>query len=781
MKRKLLPWLLLVPGLGLFAQNLPEMIHLSPDGHRLMTGGVTPDGIYTEAQVQDIKLWFSQANYLQSLENNYDSGTDLAATLIINGDTLASPVGVRYKGTTSYFMNPDDKKSFNISLDFEDPDQDYEGHTTLNLNCGYLDPSAMREVLYLHNIRQHTPAAKGNYTVLSVNGNDWGLYENVEQLDDKFMREWFLSDNGTRWRAIKPGSFQPGPGGGPGGPFGTGYSSLNYLGTDTTEYQDFYTLKKSNKNNPWDDLVTVTDILENTPLATLESAINEKMDLDRTLWFLAQEILYSDDDGYVFKGGMDYYLWWESETDRMTPLEYDGNTVMEQANTGWGPFYHQNDDRYPLLFRLLDVPAIRQRYLAHVRTLLSENFTQDQLNEQIDTYFDLISTHVQNDPIAIYSYNEFLTSKEYLKTFVQGKRNLFLANTEVTQPAPVISNVKWQVDGNDWQSPDPGETVLVTAQVASPVAGIAAVQLYFATGIVGAFSTIPMFDDGAHDDGNAGDGLYGAAIPAQGNGTYARFYVEAIAANPAAARTYYPSGAEHDVFFYRTGITETVATEIVINELMASNTATAADEAGEFDDWIELYNKSDNTLSLSGWYLTDSDLDLTKWAFPQGTELGAHEYLIVWADNDTEQGDLHATFKLAAEGETLWLIDPELRIAQEIAFGQQEPDQGYARIPNGTGDFVLKNPTFGFNNEAATATEGIVSNVSFYIYPNPAQVAFTILREDPAVEKVLIYDVLGKEVFTSVAGQRLEVVTSGWAKGVYFIRIRDEVKRVVVE
>ncbi len=783
MKQIPFTWLFVLPCFALSAQDLPEMMHLSPDGHRLITGGLASTGFYDESQIQDIEIWFAQPNYLSLLSTNYTSGTDIPATLIINGDTLPSPVGVRYKGQTSYFMNNNTKKSFNLTLDYEDPDQDHEGFTTLNLNCGYLDPSSMREILYLHSIRNHTPAAKGNYTLLSINGEAWGLYENVQQLDDQFINSWFLSDEGTRWRAVKPGNFTPGgPGGGQGGPFGTGYSSLNYLGSDTTEYQDFYTLKKSTKSHPWDDLRDVCDVLENTPLATLEAAIEEKLDLDRTLWFLAQEILYSDDDGYVFKGGMDYYLWWDEITGRMTPLEYDGNTVMEQQNAGWGPFYHQTDDRYPLLYRLLAVPSIRQRYLAHVRTLLNADFTQAAMDERIDYYFDLIQTAVQDDPNAIYSYNTFVSGKDYLKTFVQQKRNLYLNNSEVSQPAPAISDVKWTVNGTDWQEPDPDQTAWVTATVSSPIAGIAAVHLFLATGFDGHFSSIAMYDDGAHSDAGAGDGIYGAAIPQQGNGTYVRFYVEAIANNPATARTYAPAGAEHDVYFFRVGITETVSSDVVVNELMASNTAAVADEAGEYDDWVEFFNTGAQPVDLTGWHLTDSDLDLTQWTFPQGTVLQPGQYLIIWADSDEEQGALHASFKLGADGETLWLIDPELRIAQEIAFDEQETDLSFSRIPNGTGDFIIKTPTFGFNNEATTADETpVVATEGFGLYPNPTKAFVRVVHSSPVVTRIDMYDALGHAVYTSSFSQSVDIDVSLWPEGIYIVRVGNEVKKLVVQ
>ncbi|MBK8921928.1 MAG: hypothetical protein IPM81_10500 [Saprospirales bacterium] len=75
---------------------------------------------------------------------------------------------------------------------------------------------------------------------------------------------------------------------------------------------------------------------------------------------------------------MDYYVYYEVETGRMTPLEYDGNSVMKANAANWLPFYNESKVNYPLLNRLLAVPIWRQRYLAHLRTII-----QDEMNPTV--------------------------------------------------------------------------------------------------------------------------------------------------------------------------------------------------------------------------------------------------------------------------------------------------------------------------------------------------------------------------------------------------------------
>lgn len=87
------------------------------------------------------------------------------------------------------------------------------------------------------------------------------------------------------------------------------------------------------------------------------------------------------------------------------------------------------------------------------------------------------------------------------------------------------------------------------------------------------------------------------------------------------------------------GFTQSLA----INEIMTSNGSTMADEDGDYEDWIELYNYGAEAISLAGYGLTDDESNLFRWVFPNVT-INPGEYLIVWAsgkDRRPNQGDLN--------------------------------------------------------------------------------------------------------------------------------------------
>ena len=75
-----------------------------------------------------------------------------------------------------------------------------------------------------------------------------------------------------------------------------------------------------------------------------------------------------------------------------------------------------------------------------------------------------------------------------------------------------------------------------------------------------------------------------------------------------------------------------LAGDLVINEFMASNSSSLADEDGDFTDWVEIRNVSAGAVDLAGWYLTDDAADLTKWQFPSVT-VNANDYLVLFASS----------------------------------------------------------------------------------------------------------------------------------------------------
>jgi hypothetical protein len=99
---------------------------------------------------------------------------------------------------------------------------------------------------------------------------------------------------------------------------------------------------------------------------------------------------------------------------------------------------------------------------------------------------------------------------------------------------------------------------------------------------------------------------------------------------------------------------------VVINEAVSSN-AEFEDEDGDSEDWFELYNHSNESVSLAGWTVSDDPMKPKMWQFPDVT-LAPGAYLVVWAsdkDRAVSGRPLHTNFKISSSGETLYLYDDQ--------------------------------------------------------------------------------------------------------------------------
>lgn len=167
------------------------------------------------------------------------------------------------------------------------------------------------------------------------------------------------------------------------------------------------------------------------------------------------------------------------------------------------------------------------------------------------------------------------------------------------------------------------------------------------------------------------------------------------------------------------GMTNGYYANLKINEFMASNTSAIADEYGEFDDWIELFHTGgEDSAIIINYYLSDDPEYPKKWQLPN-VFLQAGEYVLIWADNQTEQGKFHANFKLDDDGEMISLYDGDGNIVLDsIIFNSQSADISLGRFPNASNSWAYFTiPSPGDYNLPTSVDENISPQLK--AYPNP--------------------------------------------------------------
>ncbi|MFH1009287.1 MAG: CotH kinase family protein [Candidatus Latescibacterota bacterium] len=237
---------------------------------------------------------------------------------------------------------------------------------------------------------------------------------------------------------------------------------------------------------------------------------------------------------------------------------------------------------------------------------------------------------------------------------------------------------------------------------------------------------------------------------------------------------------------------------IVINELMASNNNALADEAGEYDDWIELYNAGDKVINLGGMYLSDNLNNPTQWQIPD-TAIAPGGFLLLWADGDEDQGPLHTSFGLNQGGEQLGLFDTDAMAnlpIDTLTFGPQTTNLSYGRSPDGGSEWGTFDAATPGQSNSDTSVEIAANEAAQEIptrfalsqnFPNPfnssTAIRYSLASRTPLRTTLKIHDLLGREVRTLVDRKQsagvYEVVWDGRdaagkevSSGVYAYRMR---------
>lgn len=148
---------------------------------------------------------------------------------------------------------------------------------------------------------------------------------------------------------------------------------------------------------------------------------------------------------------------------------------------------------------------------------------------------------------------------------------------------------------------------------------------------------------------------------------------------------------------------------LVITEFMAANDAGLVDEDGDFSDWIEIHNPTNEAVTLDGWSLTDNADELSRWGFPNRS-LAPGEYALVFAsgkDRTPTEGELHTNFRLDKDGEYLAIVDPagEAVHAFGAAYPKQSGDVSYGLSVSQTS---LLNETSSGNYRVPSSSEAAI-------------------------------------------------------------------------
>ena len=184
--------------------------------------------VYDPTVLRTFFLEFEDTDWEKEMTAFKNTDIEIPAKVTVDGKVYTD-VGVHFRGMSSFMMVGEGrKKSLNLSFDFVKEDQRIGNYRTLEFLNSHDDPSFLRTALASDICRAYIPAPKVSFVQVVINGESWGVYVNAQPFNKDFIRDFFKTTKGARWKV-------------PGSPAGRG--SLGYLGDDPEAYRKIYTLK----------------------------------------------------------------------------------------------------------------------------------------------------------------------------------------------------------------------------------------------------------------------------------------------------------------------------------------------------------------------------------------------------------------------------------------------------------------------------------------------------------------------------------------------------------
>jgi hypothetical protein len=303
------------------------------------------------------------------------------------------------------------------------------------------------------------------------------------------------------------------------------------------------------------------------------------------------------------------------------------------------------------------------------------------------------------------------------------------------------------------------ENVIISAHVESDDLQTFVELVYTTNG--GAQQKMTMYDNGIEPDITANDNKYTTGISGFNQAVALQYQVRVSKAGDSYIDLQPCEPVNLAVF-------ESKDPNLMINEFMAGNDVTIADEFGEYDDWIEIYNADPTPVWLGDKYLTDDLGQPQRWLMPDHV-MEPGDFMLIWADDNNGQGETHTNFRLSKGGEAVAIVETSERasaIIDSLEFGAQMDDISFGRITDGGGSWrTFDNPTPGYSNLLTSSQPGTNETMLLQAFPNPVYQGRVFFNK---VVSVQLYDLSGRMLLQGSDVNMLDI--TGIPAGIYIIR-----------
>ncbi len=415
--------------------------------------------LFDSSIVHEIDLEL-KANDWHSILEDPKAKEYVPVEVLIDGERISN-VGLRVKGSNS--LNQILKygsKRFSLKIEFDhfEKGQSYHGLDKLSLNSSFQDNAYLKDVMAFDMMASMgVPAPLTSYAFIRVNGEDWGLFVAIEEIEDAFVLRNYGTNHGELY---KP--------------------SYRRLDDDNSDIGLIYTGDEFRLyDNIFREAVFKANDADKKRLIKALKILSEGQDLERAVdieavlrYFVVQTFVVNL-DSYLGRTGHNYFLYEKDGMISMLPWDYnlafatyalgmtdpidDSTLFVNYPIDTPAPF--EVMVRRPLFFVLMQDRDNLVRYHQLYDEFLVDYLESGYFEDKVDTIAELISPYVERDPTKFASHDRFLLAVDTFKSFNLLRTRSVRGQLDGTIPATFrgqAENPDARIDASAISVPDMG-------------------------------------------------------------------------------------------------------------------------------------------------------------------------------------------------------------------------------------------------------------------------------------------------------------------------------------
>lgn len=343
---------------------------------------LTLDDIFPTDRVIDVQITVSQRDwdtiryqsrdFMSALNEKRQFGpldhpyTYVDASVSIDG-VVFPKVGIRKKGFIGSQSHT--RPSLKIKLNHIDKEGGIEGLTNLTLNNNKQDTSQVSQFMgYALFNAIGSPAPRGAYAKVTVNGKSLGIYSHVETFRKPLLKRAFGNDDGPLYEG----------------------TVVDF----NEEWENSFEHKRGNDTLGREKIIALINVLADNQVT--EAAVGELVDLDSFYRFWATESLLGFWDGYSGNNN-NYFIYLNPDTDKFHFLPWGADSLftnfkMDFGRNTQGPISVKTQGL--IAYRLYQLETGRERYAKTMMALLKNYWNEVELLAELDRVAAMIQPYL---------------------------------------------------------------------------------------------------------------------------------------------------------------------------------------------------------------------------------------------------------------------------------------------------------------------------------------------------------------------------------------------------